>query len=154
LAFQFEPPQAISALLLQEASRRAPRAATDRGEAATWFQRFVRSFTAHPAMAAAATLVLVITAAGTLYLRGANQLARPEMAVIDRAPASSVPTGTAPASAPVAAHGPAAGSAAANAPGEPTGALEGASGEQAADPGAYRARLDGAPGGGAGNALA
>src|SRR3954463_1532359 len=68
LSFQAEPSQAISALLLQEASRRAPRARTHRGEAVTWFQRFVRSFTAHPAMAAAATLVLVVAAAGTFYL--------------------------------------------------------------------------------------
>ncbi|HEX8113476.1 MAG TPA: hypothetical protein VF516_37355, partial [Kofleriaceae bacterium] len=76
LAFQAEPPQSISALLLQEASRRAPRAATERSETATWFQRFVQSFMAHPAMAAAATLVLVIAAAGTFYLRGADQFAQ------------------------------------------------------------------------------
>src|SRR6185295_7359381 len=89
LAFQFDPPQAISALLLQEASRRAPRAVTDRGEGATWFQRFVHSFMAHPAMAAAATLVLVISVAGGLYLRGTDQMARPEASsvVFDRAPA-------------------------------------------------------------------
>src|SRR5215468_11093723 len=58
LAFHFEPPAAVSALLLQEASRRAPRV-QDREEL-SWFQRFVRSFAAHPAMAAAATIVLVL----------------------------------------------------------------------------------------------
>jgi len=92
LAFQFDPPQAISALLLQEASRRAPRAVTDRGEGATWFQRFVRSFMAHPAMAAAATLVLVISVAGGLYLRGTDQMARPEASppfALNSAPALS-----------------------------------------------------------------
>ena len=72
LAFQFEPPAAVSALLLQEASRRAPRV-QDREE--SWFQRFVRSFAAHPAMAAAATIVLVLGVAGTLYLRGVRQFA-------------------------------------------------------------------------------
>lgn len=128
LTFQFEPPQAISALLLQEASRRAPRAVTARGEGATWFQRFVRSFMAHPAMAAAATLVLVISVAGTLYLRGTNQMASPEASsvVLERAPAPSPPTGAAPPSPPAQAEAPAAEAAPAVAAGS----------------GAYRARLD------------
>ena len=69
---QFEPPEAVSALLLQEAARRAPRIRAtkpnaERGE--TWFQRFVRSLAAHPAMAAAAMLVIVLGAAGILYNR-------------------------------------------------------------------------------------
>ena len=102
LAFQLEPPHAISALLLQEASRRAPRAATARGdgETASWFQRFVRSFMAHPAMAAAAMLVLVVTAAGTFYLRGTDQFASsaPPSVLPDRA----VATETAPPASAVA----------------------------------------------------
>jgi hypothetical protein len=67
---QLDPPQAVSALLLQEAARRAPKQviATDKKE--SWFDRFVRSFIAHPAMAAAASLVLVIGVAGTIYLKG------------------------------------------------------------------------------------
>ncbi|HMG23930.1 MAG TPA: hypothetical protein VK607_21495, partial [Kofleriaceae bacterium] len=83
LDFQFEPPQAISALLLQEASRRGPRSLTATARTAhardvereSWFQRFVRSFMAHPAMAAAAMLVVVVGVAGTLYLRGTDQFA-------------------------------------------------------------------------------
>ncbi|HEY0477520.1 MAG TPA: hypothetical protein VGD37_08340 [Kofleriaceae bacterium] len=68
LASQFEPPQSISAMLLREAARRAPE---PRGsEEGSWLQRFVRSFLAHPAMAAAAVLVLVVGVAGTLYVRG------------------------------------------------------------------------------------
>src|SRR4051794_11437357 len=61
LEAQTEPPQAISAMLLQEAARRAPRkaVATEGGERESWFHRFVRSFAAHPAMAAAAMLVVV-----------------------------------------------------------------------------------------------
>ena len=155
LAFQLEPPQAISALLLQEASRRAPRAVTDRGEPVTWFQRFVRSFAAHPAMAAAATLVLVIATAGTLYLRGTDQLARPEVAAVESPPAPTAVTGAAAPSAPSAVRTPEPeDSPAGNSPGESAGALAGSSGEPAAGTDAYRARLDGAPTAGAGNAAA
>jgi hypothetical protein len=132
LTFQLEPPQAISALLLQEAARRAPRAVTDHGEAATWFQRFVRSLTAHPAMAAAVTLVLVITAASTLYLRSAEQVASPDTVALERAPAPSVPSSTAAPSPPApAVEAPAAGAAPAGAAGSS----------------AYRAQLDGASAG-------
>jgi len=77
LAVQLEPPQSISALLLQEASRRAPRSAARSSETASWFQRFVRSFMAHPAMAAAAMLVLVIGVAATLYVRDSIEVAAP-----------------------------------------------------------------------------
>jgi hypothetical protein len=83
LAFQLEPSQAISALLLREASRRAPR---PERETASWFQRFTRSFMAHPAMAAAAMIVLVASVAGTLYIRsGTDQFAE------SKSPASAVP---------------------------------------------------------------
>jgi len=76
---QAEPPQAVSALLLQEAHRRAPRraAVVDGGTQESWFARLTRSFIMHPAMAAAATLVLVIGVVGGLYLRkGGDQLSR------------------------------------------------------------------------------
>lgn len=67
---QAEPPQAISARLMQEAARRAPaKARTNEG----WFARFVNSFVAHPAMAAAATLVLVVGVAGTIYLKNGQK---------------------------------------------------------------------------------
>src|SRR5262245_30437376 len=52
---QLDPPQAVSALLLQEAHRRAPKvSAKDHDEKQSWFFRFTRVFLAHPAMAAAA----------------------------------------------------------------------------------------------------
>ena len=92
LAFQAEPPQAISALLLREASRRAPR---PERETTGWFQRFTRSFMAHPAMAAAATVVLVASVAGTFYLRGDDQLAVP-VPKADTATTSSLAPGPAP----------------------------------------------------------
>lgn len=56
LQVQLEPPQSISALLMKEATRCAPKPAAAEG----WFARFVRSFAAHPAMAAAAMLVIVL----------------------------------------------------------------------------------------------
>lgn len=152
LIFQFEPRQAISALLLQEASRRAPRAVTDRGEGATWFQRFVRSFMAHPAMAAAATLVLVITAAGTLYLRGTDQFAKSEAPAVERLPAPAVPAATsapsesaaaAPSPAPAAPMAAPVTSPAVPAPEPQVGAAEGSSAEGAAASDPYR--FDGAP---------
>lgn len=109
LAFQLEPPPAVSAILLQEASRRAPRTAAPRSqdpEREGWFQRFMRAFAAHPAMAAAATIVLVLGVAGTLYLRGVPQYAamkapsdadRAAPAVAPASPPASTTTGAAPA---------------------------------------------------------
>jgi len=73
---QLDPPQAVSALLLQEAHRRAPKRAAVEAEAKeSWFYRFTRVFLAHPAMAAAAMLVLVVGVAGTLYMKNGNMSA-------------------------------------------------------------------------------
>lgn len=72
LTVQFEPPQSVSALLLQEAARRAPAPAR---AVVGWFHRFTRSFLMHPAMAAAAMLVLVVGVAGTVYVRRGDQFA-------------------------------------------------------------------------------
>ena len=70
---QVEPPQSVSALLLQEAARRAPRKVDS--EKRSWLQRLMMSLVAHPAMAAAATLVLVVGVAGSLYMRNSDQFA-------------------------------------------------------------------------------
>lgn len=89
-AEQAEPSQAISALLLQEASRRAPRAPARDPESESWFQRLFRStIVAHPAMAAAATLVLVVGAAGTLYLHGSVPFVASESTVTASAPVAA-----------------------------------------------------------------
>jgi hypothetical protein len=129
LTVQFEPPQSVSALLLQEAARRAPRQLRREGEG--WFQRFVRSLTAHPAMAAAMTLVLIVGVAGTLYVRHADQFdAAPpvssEMMKNSPAPAGGAPTGASDPSADVASTTP------------PSNAAPAA----AAGSGAYRVDLD------------
>jgi len=73
---QLEPSQAVSALLLQEAARRAPRKARTE-EREGWFVRLRRSFLMHPAMAAAAMLVVVVGVAGTLYMRQGDHFAAP-----------------------------------------------------------------------------
>ncbi|MDB4958273.1 MAG: hypothetical protein JWO36_5842 [Myxococcales bacterium] len=90
LDIQLEPPQAVSAMLLQEAARRAPKAVRGRSDAEkeSWFQRFAHSFMRHPAMAAAAMLVLVVGVAGTMYLKNGNQYAE------KFAPANSAPAVT------------------------------------------------------------
>jgi hypothetical protein len=75
LQVRFEPPQAVSALLLQEAARRAPKKVEQKEPSEGWFARFMRSFVAHPAMAAAAMLVIVVGVAGTMYLRKGDQFA-------------------------------------------------------------------------------
>jgi len=91
LTVQLEPPQAVSALLLQEASRRAPATAQEPPHHEGWFQRFVSSFVRHPAMAAAAMLVLVVGVAGTMYVRNGNkaQIAEQTTSSRDQAPAGA-----------------------------------------------------------------
>lgn len=99
-----EPPQHISALLLQEAHRRAPKraVATEAEQRDSWFFRVTRVFLAHPAMAAAAMLVLVVGVAGTLYTKKGAHFA-------DRsAPSATTANETAAADQPAAAAGSAA----------------------------------------------
>jgi hypothetical protein len=97
---QVEPSQALSAMLLQEAHRRAPRAASETSTEG-WLSRFMRMFVAHPAMAAAATLVVVVGVASTMYLRqGKLDTADPaaERVAMEKAPEPAAP---APAAAAV-----------------------------------------------------
>jgi hypothetical protein len=151
LAVQLDPPQSVSALLLQEAARRAPRL---QRETSSWFHRFARSFMAHPALAAATTCVVVGVVAGALYVRHGARLA--EDSAVSRAgvvageavaPAASSPEpptaepALAAAPAPVAPAAPAVAS-------MPTGTASGrgVSAEKAAaagaDADAYRVKLD------------
>ncbi|MEO8843702.1 MAG: hypothetical protein ABI591_29345 [Kofleriaceae bacterium] len=89
---QFEPPQALSALLLQEAARRAPKIEV-RKEG--WFPRFVTLFVAHPAMAAAATLVLVVGVAGTVYVKNDRPVEPTASQDLTRLPAPTPPAAVA-----------------------------------------------------------
>jgi hypothetical protein len=72
LTVQLEPPQSVSALLLQEAARRAPKPVVAKSdeERAGFFERFLRSFAARPMMAAAAMLVVMLGVAGTIKMTG------------------------------------------------------------------------------------
>ncbi len=131
---QLDPPQAVSALLLQEAHRRAPKrvVAKDSGEKDSWFYRFTRSFLAHPAMAAAAMLVLVVGVAGTVWIKNGDSAfkveAKQASAKQDRAVAATAPALEAPAMAPTGAD---------NAAPADRGAAEGAAGSAA-----YQVALD------------
>lgn len=72
-----EPSAAISALLLQEAARRAPargRGGQRTGGVLAWLEGALRPMFAHPALASAAALVLVGGTAGALYLRSGSAL--------------------------------------------------------------------------------
>ena len=51
LKVQVDPPQSITAVILQEAARRAPKKREEEREG--WFARLAKAFMAHPAMAAA-----------------------------------------------------------------------------------------------------
>jgi hypothetical protein len=107
-AVQAEPPQAISALLLQEAHRRAPKAAPVNSDEQRdgWFARFARNFMAHPAMAAAAMLVLVLGGAGIMYMKGDAKFANKEAASSRAQADQTVAPADLPAAAPAAATPP------------------------------------------------
>ena len=96
LQLQFEPPQAVSALLLQEAARRAPKATPEQKEG--WFARFVRSFAAHPAMAAAAMLVVVVGVA-TIATRRGGEFAKATQSSTETAREEGLSEGGAPQAA-------------------------------------------------------
>jgi len=81
-----DPPQAVSAILLQEAARRrAPTvSATEPAERegvwerfVAWFRQTVRSLAGHPALAGVAALVLVGGTATALWVRGKGEVTRP-----------------------------------------------------------------------------
>lgn len=89
LQVQVEPPQSISALLMQEAARRAPAPKADASEG--FFARFFRSFMAHPAMAAAAMLVIVIGVATLVSRRKPDLAQSAEDRISESAPAAQAP---------------------------------------------------------------
>ncbi|HVV88578.1 MAG TPA: hypothetical protein VHE35_36290, partial [Kofleriaceae bacterium] len=77
-----EPPAAISALLLQEAARRAPapRTAGSRGGLLGFLATLLQPVMANPALSAAAALVVVAGTAGVLYLHGNAHVVQPDRA--------------------------------------------------------------------------
>jgi hypothetical protein len=85
---EMEPPAASAAVLMHEAGKRAPaRARGDQKEGLwAWLTGFFAPVLAHPALAAAASLILVVTVAGSLYMRGKSQYAEP---TLERTPGTS-----------------------------------------------------------------
>jgi anti-sigma factor RsiW len=67
-----EPSQAVTARLLHEAAKRAPRPAQEEesGGLLSWFAGLFRPLVAHPGWAAAASLIMVLGVAGYLKLTG------------------------------------------------------------------------------------
>lgn len=77
-----EPPQAISAKLLQAAAAHAPRpsrAAEQHGGGVwSWFSGLFKPIVQYPGLAAVASLVLVVGIAGTLYMAGKGRTTEPK----------------------------------------------------------------------------
>jgi hypothetical protein len=69
LALQAEPPAKVSAMLIQEAARRAP---APREQRAGFFAKLV-AVMRHPAFAAAAVIVLVAAVGGTLFRKSGDR---------------------------------------------------------------------------------
>jgi putative zinc finger protein len=80
---ELEPSPAVSARLLHEASRRKPRAEEQGGGILGWFQRFIAPIMAHPGLAAAASIALVVGIAGFLRMRGKVDERAPTVAAAD-----------------------------------------------------------------------
>jgi hypothetical protein len=76
-----EPPQAISAKLLQAAAAHAPKpakAAAQSGGFWAWLSGLFKPIVHYPGLAAIASLVLVVGIAGTLYMSGKGRTTEPK----------------------------------------------------------------------------
>ncbi len=72
-----EPSPAVSNKLLAMAAQHAPVPKAARRGVFAWLSDILMPLMAHPGLAAAATLVLVVGVAGTLYVKGNTKLAEP-----------------------------------------------------------------------------
>lgn len=77
-----EPPAALTAKLMHAATVHAPKraASSERTGVLGWLASLFRPIAMYPGLAAAASLVLVVGVAGTLYLSGHSQMAEPRTA--------------------------------------------------------------------------
>ena len=94
LQVQVDPPQSITTVILQEAARRAPKKQAEEREG--WFARLAKAFMMHPAMAAAAMLVVVLGVTTLVNNRKGDQFAEstaPSSSQVasDRAAGSGIP---------------------------------------------------------------
>lgn len=91
-----EPPQAVSAILLQEASRRRASTvtATEPAEREGVWDRFVawfRPLAGHPGLAAAAALILVAGTATALWVRNKGKVTEPTTSTVAREETAAAP---------------------------------------------------------------
>jgi len=82
-----EPSDAVSNKLMALAAQHAPKPASESRGLFAWFSDVLIPQLSHPGLAAAATLVLVVGVAGTLYVKGGAKLAQPNAPSNAAAPA-------------------------------------------------------------------
>ncbi len=75
-----EPSDAVTNKLMAMAAQHAPTPAEESRGFFTWFHDLFQPVFGHPGFAAAATLVVVVGVAGTLYVKGEGKLAEPTVA--------------------------------------------------------------------------
>ncbi len=84
-----EPSHAVSTSLLAMAAQHAPVPQAERRGLFAWLGDVLMPLMAHPGLAAAATLFLVVGVAGTLYVKGNAKLAKPVATSSSPAPSAA-----------------------------------------------------------------
>lgn len=74
-----EPSDAVTNKLMALAAQHAPKPASESQGVFAWFYDLFQPVLGHPGFAAAATLVLVVGVAGTLYVKGEVKMAEPQV---------------------------------------------------------------------------
>tara|TARA_R110002096_G_scaffold16898_4_gene57797 strand:- start:9110 stop:10387 length:1278 start_codon:yes stop_codon:yes gene_type:complete len=95
-----EPSDAVTNKLMALAAQHAPVPAKESKGVFAWFSDLFMPIALHPGMAAAATLVLVVGVAGTLYVKGEAKMAQPDVESRAEAPADTAAEEPASATAP------------------------------------------------------
>ena len=95
-----EPSDAVTNKLMALAAQHAPVPARESKGVFAWFSDLFMPIVLHPGMAAAATLVLVVGVAGTLYVKGEAKMAQPSVASRAEAPADTAAAEPTSAAAP------------------------------------------------------
>lgn len=85
-----EPSDAVTNKLMALAAQHAPKPVEESKGFFAWFSDLFTPLVTHPGLAAAATLVLVVGVAGTLYVKGEAKMAKPEVASRAEAPERAI----------------------------------------------------------------
>lgn len=83
-----EPSDAVTNKLLAMAAQHAPKPQEESRGFFGWLSDVLMPVMSHPGLAAAATLVLVVGVAGTLYVKGGAEMAEPQVSSRSEAPES------------------------------------------------------------------